>query len=147
MYIMKCQNCNHENSANDKYCGNCGTALGVIPQSVADYEEEIRRFDKEQAEAKKLEKTEDLDLESPTGLLKAQLRMLISIYRRVEKLESRGKQKTEILDFHMPFWSLVGFLFKLFFANLFVGIIILLVLFLINLNLAKAIFDLFANIP
>lgn len=139
---MKCQNCNHENSVDDKYCGNCGMALGVTTQSVTDYEEEIRRFAKEQAEAKKLEKMEDLDLESPTGLLKAQLRMLISIYRRVERLENNDKQKIRVIDFDMPFWSMVSFEFKVILVGLFFVLILSCVIFLLVSPIFKSIISL-----
>ena len=116
---MKCRNCHHENDPKDKFCSNCGMVLVDGTQNASDYEDEIRQFSRKQEETKQLERIDDLDLDNQTGLLKAQLRLLVSIYRKLETLENNDKQKVRITDFDMPFWSLVSFEFKIFLVSLF----------------------------
>ncbi len=109
---MNCSNCQNEVGLNDKYCNNCGNALILGDDEALDYLNEIRQFAKDQEEAKGFEKFDDLDLNNPTGILKAQLRMMISIYRRLEKLENKENLKVAVRDFDMPFSSMIIFEFK-----------------------------------
>lgn len=118
---MKCPNCQTENESKNRFCSNCGYTLIINGDNDSTYIREMRQFVEDQREAKSLEKFDDLDLNNPTEVLKAQLRMLISIYRRMEKLENKEKQglRVRVGDFDMPFWSLVGFEFKVFLVGLF----------------------------
>lgn len=118
---MKCSNCKNDVSSKDKFCSHCGSIVISNDEDTSSYLSEIHQFSKDQEESKNLEKFDDLDLNNPTGILKAQLRMLISIYRRLEKLENREKEglKVRVDDFDMPFWSLIGFEFKVFLVSLF----------------------------
>jgi hypothetical protein len=111
---MKCPNCGVDNNAKDKYCSSCGYLLSTSDGDASQYLGEIQQFAKRQEESKENTKFEDFDLSNPTEILKAQLKMLISISRRLEKLENKDKEgvKVRVRDFDMPFWSMVGFEFK-----------------------------------
>lgn len=111
---MKCVNCGNDINPKDKYCNNCGTVIASDKGSMPNYITEIRQFTKDQEKAGNLEKFDDLDLNNPTSILKAQLRMLVAIHKRLEKLENKEKEglKVTVLDFDMPFRSMIGFEFK-----------------------------------
>ena len=130
---MKCSNCNSEINSKDKFCSNCGNVAIPNSEETENYLNEIQKFSKDQEEAKKLVNLDDLDLKNPTDILKAQLRMLISIFRRLEKLENREKEglKVTVVDFDMPFWSMVGFEFKVILLGFFFTAIFMCLGFLI----------------
>ena len=111
---MKCSNCNSEINSKDRFCSNCGSVAVPNSEETENYLNEMQKFSKDQEEAKKLVTLDDLDLNNPTDILKAQLRMLISIFRRLEKLENREKEglKVTVIDFDMPFSSMIIFEFK-----------------------------------
>lgn len=115
---MKCQNCGNETTSKDNFCNNCGYSLHG---EDASYINEIRKTIKDQDEIKKTETFDDLNLSNPTEIIKAQLRVMVAIYRRLERLENREKGgiMVRVNDFNMPFWSLVGFEFKIFLVGLF----------------------------
>jgi hypothetical protein len=105
----------------DKFCSHCGYGLIIGSEDASSYLSEMRQFSKDQEEANNLEKLDDLDLNNPTGILKAQLRMLTSIYRRLEKLEGKEKEglKVKVDDLDIPFWSMVALEFKALLVGLF----------------------------
>ena len=130
---MQCAKCGHTLGPLDKFCGQCGTFLSNDEQQTSNYVAEMRQIMEDQDEKKQA--AEDIkkieNLENPQEVLKAQLKILIAIFRRLERIE-KGLQsplRANIIDFDMPFLSLVGFLFKYMFASLIVGIVFLFIVF------------------
>jgi hypothetical protein len=128
---MKCINCGHELVQKDKFCGQCGISLINEAQVTASYLDEMQRIAQEQNESRVDDEVVD-DLNTPIGLLRAQVRLLTSLYRRVEKLEQaqHTERNVQVIDFDMPFWSLFGFEFKVFLVSLFYMVIFYCLFFL-----------------
>lgn len=115
---MKCPNCEIETGSKDKFCNNCGH---ILTGEEVSYLNEMRKTIKDQNAEKKFEDIESIDLHNPTEILKAQLKVMISIHRRLERLENKEKDgnNVRVRDFDMPFWSLVRFELKVLFVTLF----------------------------
>jgi hypothetical protein len=139
---MKCINCNEEINPKDRFCSHCGTIVDDDTRNISTYEDEIRQFTKKQEDAENLERSDEYALSSPTEVLKAQLRLLTSINRRLEKLETNDKQKVRVVDFDMPFWSLVSFELKVFLVSLFFMLIFSCIIFLIFSSFLKDVISL-----
>mgnify|MGYP001589717721 CR=1 FL=1 len=137
---MKCPSCGNEADVKDKFCSHCGSILSAGDKDSLHYLDEIHQFSQDQEEAKSLEKFDDLDLNNPTGILKAQLRMLISIYKRLEKLENKTDAKVRVVDFDMHFWSMVGFEFKVILVGLFLSSIFFCLIWVIFYTYFKDVF-------
>lgn len=117
---MNCIYCGKEINPKDRFCSKCGNTVENDGQSTTRYEKEIRQLVKKQDDARSMEEDiESLDLSNPTGILKAQLKLLISISKRVDKLEAREFERVRVVDFDMPFWSLVNFELKVILVGLF----------------------------
>jgi hypothetical protein len=118
---MKCPNCQASVSSDDKFCSECGRSLIVKMDNVTAYLQEMHEFAEDQKKADDLEEIDELGLSDFAEILKAQLRMMVFINRRLKGLENKEQKgvRVRVMDLDIPFWSLVNLEFKIFLVSIF----------------------------